>query len=124
MRYRELLEDVMLPYATDKMTPGWFFQHDNDPKHTSRIVKQWIADKKINVLDWPAQSPDLNPIEHLWEELDRRIRTENYSKADNLMTSLIEEWNRIPLDRLVKLVDSMPARCAAVINSKGYATKY
>ena len=115
----------MLPYAQHKMPrTTWIFQHDNDPKHASALIKEWMRTKKIRLLKWPSQSPDLNPIEHLWEELGRRVEAKCSKNLDELYENLLEEWRNIPPERISSLVDSMPRRCQAVIDAKGFSTHY
>ena len=75
-------------------------------------------------MNWPSQSPDLNPIEHLWDEIGRRLRNITTSNATELFRTVQKIWNKIPVTVCQKLVDSMPRRCQAVLEAKGYATKY
>lgn len=122
--YQEILKNHILPHLRSNMPEDSLFQHDNDPKHTSRLVRSFLEEENIHVLEWPAQSPDLNPIENLWDLVDREIRKRKPSNCTELMERIRSEWDQISPDLLVSLVDSMPNRLRAVIATKGYATKY
>lgn len=100
------------------------FQQDNALCHTSRTTRQWMEENNIRLLDWPAQSPDLNPIEHLWSTLKTRIRNHRIATKDSLKTALREEWNKITAEDCKKLVCSLPNRIDAVIRARGGPTKY
>jgi transposase len=102
------------------------FQQDNDSKHTSRPACQWFRDKRVEVLEWPSQSPDLNPIEHLWAHLKQRLAKAKPAPTniDELWWRAQEEWMNIPKQTCINLIESMPGRIAAMLRAKGGYTKY
>jgi hypothetical protein len=123
--YRQILDENMLS-SVEQMGLGsnFTFMHDNDPKHTSAMVKDWLRDNGIQVMQWPSSSPDLNPMEHLWDVLEDRVKKHDSKNKAELAQHLIEEWNKIDLSVLEKLVNSAPSRLHESIKMKGYATRY
>ena len=99
---------------------------DGAPIHRSKVTQDFCTNHQIEVFPHPAQSPDLNPIEHVWKHLkvkvnQRPVRSRN---VDDLWVALLEEWEKIDVGFINSLIDSMPNRAAAVYTSKGGSTKY
>ncbi len=102
----------------------FIFQQDLAPAHTAKGTKSWFNDHGVTMLDWPANSPDLNPIENLWDIVKRKMRDTRPNNADDLKATVKETWASIPPQQCHKLITSMPRRIEAVIKAKGAPTKY
>ncbi len=108
---------ALKPARALKMGRGLVFQHDNDTKHMAKGKKEVVQKKHFKVLKWlNSQSPDFNPIEHLWRELNVRI-------LNDLERICKEEWDKIPPDMCANLVTNYK-RQTSVIANKGFSTKY
>ena len=91
-----------------------------------RATRDFLQQNNVNVMNWPALSPDLNPIEHLWDEIQRRLNEEQPSPTTAAERSVVFQkvWSLIPMAFINRLVNSMYRRCAAVINASGGHTRY
>lgn len=124
-RYRDnILLQHVVPYVT--RNPGVTFMHDNARPHVARICQACLAENNVQVMDWPPYSPDMNPIEHLWDNLDRRVRRRVPlpRTVAELRTALLEEWEAIPMADINTLVTSMPRRVQALMDANGGHTRY
>ena len=103
---------------------SWDLQQDNDPKHTSKSTQEWFNTKRWTELKWPAMSPDLNPIEHLWRDLKTAVGRRHPSNLGELEQFAQEEWVKLPVEGCRKLIHGYRKHLTAVILSKGCDTKY
>ncbi len=94
------------------------------PKHTAKATKEFLKGKKWTVMQWPSQSPDLNPIEHAFHLLKTKLKGKCPKNKQELKTVAVEAWQSITRDETQRLVMSMRSRLQAVIDCKGFATKY
>lgn len=128
--YINILAGEFHPWFTDlheKENRDFIFQEDGASCHTGGYARWWKENHQIRGFEyWPAQSPDLNPIEHVWWALERRIASRRAAIKDipTLKAVLAEEWEKVGLELAQRLVESMTDRCKAVIEAKGGHTKY
>lgn len=100
------------------------FQHDGARPHSARVTREFLDDEEVQVLNWVPYSPDFNPIEHLWDELGRRVARREPHTRRELIRMLQEEWEAIPQATIQRLIRSMRSRCAECVAARGGHTAY
>ena len=122
-RYCQILERFL---DDDERLPqvNWRFQQDNAPAHRSAVVVDFLQERHVPLLEWPARSPDLNPVEHVWDYLGRKVQSENPINLRHLAEIVEVEWDLIPQEFINNLIDSMPRRVRAVIEANGGTTRF
>lgn len=124
--YRDnVLAPYVIPFAR-RHGHGFIFQDDNARAHRARVVTEYLQQQNIRSLPWPAMSPDLSPIEHVWDILGKRVRRRNPlpRTLGELGAALQEEWQRIPQVTIRRLIGSMRRRCIACCDNRGGPTRY
>ncbi len=126
INYRDdILQPVAIPYLKS-LGPNATLQDNNAHPHRARIIGEFLHDAGVQRMEWPANSPDLNPMEHMWDQLGRKVRLKvtDETTLTDLTSIVVEEWNAIPEQYVTRLVSSMRRRCQAVVSAYGSPTNY
>ena len=120
---KDILKEKLL--ITLELHGAEYFQQDGAPVHTAKICQNWLNGQEVNVIDWPAQSPDLNPIENLWHEMKMKLEDYDTRSIPKLQDAINKLWCRdMNLEEFTKYAASMPKRLNEVIKNKGGTTQY
>ncbi|GBM94867.1 Transposable element Tc1 transposase [Araneus ventricosus] len=121
----EILHPLVRPFIA-AMGTNAIFMDDNARPHRVRLVRSYLESATIPQMAWPARSPGLNPIEHVWDMLGKRIAglSAPPGTLHELQQTLLQEWALLPQQAIDDIIASIPRRCQACISARGYHTRY
>ena len=121
IKYVQLLQNSVIPKVVASHGHDFIFQQDNAPPHTAKITKEWLEKEKIELLDWPAYSPDLNPVENLWAIIARRVYTNGiaYTSEDALWNLISEEVENLEKSVISGIIGGMKNRIGKMLKRCG-----
>ena len=124
-RYVKVLEESLLPFI-GLHSGDIIFQQDNAPIHTAGLTRKWLETHQIRLMEWPARSSDLNPIENVWSFMVRHVYSQGrqFLTVDALEDAIFKAWTAVDKSLAVKLCLSMPKRCIAVLENRGLKTDF
>lgn len=122
--YVQALENALVPSMQYFNIENPIVVQDNSPIHTAQTARSWMRENNIRLLDWPSRSPDMNPIENIWNIVKIKVTQHPIHSLNELKQKILDAWLSIPQITTVRLVDSMPTRIRRVTEKKGGITRY
>ena len=119
--YQDILDEVLVEEANTLYPDGWFLVQDNARPHVSASTKSFFQDRSINAMDWPALSPDLNPIENVWALMKHEVEKRLPTTLQELKLVILDVWQNIDTTNFCA---SMPNRIAQCLALDGHTTSY